>query len=262
MAYERILVDKDGDGIVTITLNRPERLNASSTIMGGELRQALRETAADASARVVVLTGAGRAFCSGQDLKDSPNSVAMLADRFMPRTAEERDAVVLRNMPQPVIACVNGVAAGYGLALAVACDLRIASDRASFAAMWLPRGIPPEAMSMFTLPQIIGISKAFEIVLMGKTVNAEEALRIGLVNEVAPHEQLAARTREIALAIANGPPVAIAMAKRTMYLGLGADMDRLAQYESWALRHAFQTEDRLEGIRSFKEKRPPKFKGK
>ena len=257
-----MLVDYGNDGIVTMTLNRPEKLNATSPEMLETMRTTLRAVAKDPNARVVILTGAGRGFSSGQDLTASPQDVPHLDPRFMPVTSENRDLTLFRHLPQPVIASVNGVAAGFGIALALMCDLRIASDRATFAALWLPRGIPPEGMAMFTLPQAVGVSKAMEISLLGKTIDAEEALRIGLINEIAPHDELGQRTREMALALAQGPPIAMALTKRTMYMGVDPDFNQMAQFESWALRRNFETEDRQEGIASFRERRPPEFKGR
>ena len=260
MAYQHVILDIDGDGIATLTLNRPDRLNASGQVMSGEIFAAIKEVSAG-DARVLVLTGAGRAFCAGQDLKDAPEQSRFFQKRFMPRTGDDSFIAALRRMPQPTIASVNGPAMGMGLSMTLGCDLRIASEQALFGAAWAARGIPPEALGSYTLPQVVGLSKALEIIFMGKNLDGKQALEAGLANETVPHDQLAKRTREVALAIAKGPPVAHAMAKRAVYLGLRQDLETFAQYESLTLRTAFQTEDRDEGIRSFLEKREPKFTG-
>ncbi len=261
MAYETLLVEKDADGIVTLTLNRPDRLNAASHTMVAEAPAAINAIAADPDARAVIVTGAGRAFSAGQDLKGTPQDVPSLKKRYMPLTGDDTFVAAIRRAPQPFIAAVNGPAVGWGLSLAAACELRIASDRATFAALWVPRGIPPEAQGAYLLPQVIPLAKVFEFVLLGKTWDAREAEKASLVNEVVPHDQLLARTREVALALAKGPPIALAMAKRAIYFSLRQDFESFAQYESLTLRQAFQSKDRLEGIRSFIEKRPPKFTG-
>ena len=156
---------------------------------------------------------------------------------------------------------MNGPAVGVGFSLALACDLRIASTEAKFGAAWLKRGIPPEALGAYTLPQIVPLPKAMEIIFMGKMLDSKEAAEIGLVNEVVPHDKLYERTHEVALTLAKGPPIALAMAKRAVYLGLRQDLETFAQYESFTLRNAFQSSDREEGVRSFLEKRDPEFAG-
>ncbi len=261
MPYETLLLERDADGIVTLTLNRPDRLNAANHTMVAEVPRAINEVAADPEARVLVITGAGRGFSAGQDLKGTPQEVPSLKKRYMPLTGEETFVAAIRRMPQPAIAAVNGPAVGWGLSLAAACELRIASDRARFGALWVPRGLPPEAAGSYLLPQVMPLAKAFEMVLLGQMWDAQQAKDAGLVNEVVPHERLAERTREVALALAKGPPIALAMAKRAIYLGLRQDFETFAQYESLTLRYAFQSKDRLEGIRSFLEKRPPQFTG-
>lgn len=264
MAENLLLVELDNHGILTLTLNRPEKLNASSPEMRSLLKKELTGAEHNPDIRVVVITGAGRGFCSGQLIGsgNNPQNAPHANPRFLPNNPAGLDLTIIRALPQPVIASINGVAAGYGFALTLTCDLRIASDRATFAALWLARGITPEGMAMFTLPRTVGVSKALEIALLGKTVGAEEAERIGLVNEVVPHEHLAERTREIALKLAEGPPIAMGLTKRTMYMGVDPDFNPLAQAESWAIRRTFETEDRAEGLASFTQKRPPKFKGR
>jgi 2-(1,2-epoxy-1,2-dihydrophenyl)acetyl-CoA isomerase len=261
MAYEFVILETDDHGIATLTLNRPDRLNAAGNAMMMEILAAIREVSSS-GARAFVLTGAGRGFCAGQDLKDSPAQVSAAGGKgWVPATGDESFITAMRRLPQPAIAAVNGPAAGMGMSMALACDLRIVSDQGYFAAAWAPRGIPPEALACYTLPQVVGLPKAMEIIFMGKTVRADEALQIGLANEVVPHERLMQRTQEVALAIAKGPPVAHAMSKRAMYMGLHSDIESFAQFESFGIRLAMETQDRQEGIQSFLERREPVFKG-
>jgi len=259
--YETLLLERDGNGITTLTLNRPDRLNAASHKMVAEVPKAILEVGEDLDSRVLVITGAGRGFSSGQDMKGTPQDVPGLRKRYMPRTPEDSFTFAIRKIPQPVIASVNGPAVGWGLSLAAAAQIRIASEQARFGALWVARGLPPEAQGGYLLPQIMPLPKVFEMVFLGKIFDAKEAKEAGLINILVPHSELKAKTHEIALQLAKGPPIALAMAKRAIYMGLRQDLDSFVQYESLTLRVAFQSEDRLEGIRSFVEKREPRFKG-
>ncbi len=259
--YETLLLDRDEHGIVTLTLNRPESLNSASHKMVAEVPKAILEVGEDLDARVLVITGAGRGFSSGQDMKGTPQEVPGLRKRYMPRTPEDNFVFAIRKIPQPVIAAVNGPAVGWGLSLAAAAELRIASDKARFGAVWVTRGLPPEAQGGYLLPQIMPLPKVFEMVFLGKIFDAQEAKEAGLINILVPHSELQAKTHEVALKLAKGPPIALAMAKRAIYMGLRQDLDSFTQYESLTMRIALQSDDRLEGIRSFLEKREPRFKG-
>ena len=260
--------------IATLTLNRPERLNAMGATMRGELLAALRHAAGDEAVRVVLLTGAGRAFCSGGDVKEmharrsAGESFATDAKSATNEPREpitpERDQILLllRSMPKPVIAAVNGVAAGAGMNLALGCDLRIASDKAAFGEVFVKRGLHPDWGGTSLLPQLVGPAKACELIFSGEMVPAAEALRIGLVNRVVPHQELPDKARQWAEMFAAGPPLAIAMAKRGIYRGLNGDLASALEYESYAQQRIWKTADAAEGIRAFVEKRTPDFQGK
>ncbi|MFC1824815.1 enoyl-CoA hydratase/isomerase family protein [Thermodesulfobacteriota bacterium] len=266
MNYQTIILDKK-DGVATITLNRPERLNAITLQLLDEFEHALLETRADDDVNVIVITGAGRGFCAGEDIKEAPQTdTAQKVSTKRGVLAVEAQVtfpVVMRGMPKPIIAAVNGPAVGQGFAITLACDMRIASENAKFGAFWVRRGIPPESGGAFNLPRIIGAAKAFELCFTGKLVEAIEAKEIGLVNHVVPAEDLMSFTMELAKTMAQGPPIAIGATKQLIYHGLETEnMTSFLEREIFALSHCFQTEDRLEGLNAFLEKREAKFKGK
>ncbi|HEY90595.1 MAG TPA: enoyl-CoA hydratase/isomerase family protein [Dehalococcoidia bacterium] len=268
MDYKTIILDKN-KGIATITLNRPDRLNALSSEMSREIWHAIEETESDTSSRVLVLTGTGRAFCAGEDVKERPGDSAEVRQRQTPLTKLSggpkglmKYADTFRNMVKPTIAAVNGFAVGQGLSLAMSCDIRIASEDARFGAIWVRRGIPPESAGAYLLTQLVGPAKACELVFTGKMLSAGEAKDIGLVNEVVPADQLQEATREMARSIAEGPPIAIGTAKMMIYQALETSLAVSSRLEFFGQDYSFNTEDREEGIRSFLEKRPPEFKGK
>src|SRR5437762_1272431 len=260
MDYETILYDLT-EGVLTITLNRPEVLNAFNGKMGSELLDALKKAERDLAVRCVVLTGAGRAFSSGEDLKARQAEGitgfgATLRDRYNPIVLK------MRNMEKPVIGAINGVAAGAGCSLALACDLRIASDKASFMEVFVRVGLVPDSGSSFFLPRLVGLGKALEMAFTGDPVNADEAFRIGLVNRVVPAEELESATRELALRLAKGPTKAIGLAKRAMNRALSMDLVEILEYEVHAQETAGGTEDHKEGLAAFLEKRTPDYQGK
>ena len=255
------------DGVATITLNRPDRLNALGGVMRTQLYRALEALEADPQARVVMITGAGRAFCSGGDLKEmserrqSDGSSGMEArpGDFLPM--RDRILAKLQDMPKPVIAAVNGIAAGAGMNLALGCDLRIASERAAFGEVFVKRGLHPDWGGTWLLPRLVGMAKAMELILFGDVIPAEEAHRLGIVNKVVPHEDFAAEAADWARRLAEGPPIAMGLAKRGVYRNLAADLASALEYETFAQQIAWASEDAEEGIRAFVEKRHPKFKG-
>ena len=264
MGNELIQVDV-GHRVATITLNRPERLNALGKDMRERLLAALERVAVDDAARVVMLTGAGRAFCSGGDMKEMNERHA--AGKTVRRATEVvplRDGILLRmqTLPKPVIAAVNGVAAGAGMNLALGCDLRIASDKAAFGQVFVKRGLHPDWGGAFFLPRLVGLAKALELILTGEMVPAGEALRLGLVNRVVPDAEFAAEARAWAEQIAEGPPIAMRLAKRGVYRNLHADLVSALEYETYAQQIVWASEDAGEGIRAFVEKRPPDFQGR
>jgi enoyl-CoA hydratase/carnithine racemase len=263
--YEDLIQEK-ADGIATITLNRPHALNAISLPMLASFSAALRDADTDPSVRVIVLTGAGRGFCAGLDLKDmfgattaQSGALGLLSGAF---DLQNSPPVVLHTTDKPVICALNGAAVGYGLDLALGCDIRIASEQARLGAVFTRRGILPESGGTWLLPRLVGWAKATELVFRGRMLDAQEALALGLVNVVVPHEQLAAEVRTWATEIASNAPLAVQAAKRLMRLGLAESFEANVHHAYLALLPLFRTEDFQEGVRSFTEKRPPSFRGR
>jgi 2-(1,2-epoxy-1,2-dihydrophenyl)acetyl-CoA isomerase len=253
------------NGICTITLNRPDVLNAFNNELTTELAEALKNAERDASVRAIVITGAGRAFSSGQDLGDLkrkyvPGHVPALGDDL--RRRYNPIITRIREMEKPVIAAVNGVAAGAGCSLALACDLRIASEQASFIEVFINVGLVPDSGSTFTLPRLVGMGKAMELCWTGQKVDAQEALRLGLVNKVVPPDALVGEANALAAKIASLPARAIGLTKRLLNQSLNNDLAAQLEAEAFAQETAGRTEDHYEGVVAFIEKRKPQFKGK
>jgi len=265
MSQEDIVLENDS-GIAILTLNRPERLNALDTPAKERLTEVLRQVDLDDEARVVVITGAGKGFCSGIDVdrlealrtKQAP---VPLSRRAMMSPAGEV-ALLIRALRQPTIAAVNGVAAGLGLSIALACDLRLASTTARFAAVWVRRGLMPDGAASFLLPQIVGTAKALELMYTGDTMDADEAARLGLVTRVVPSDQLIPAARELAAKIASGPSVSIELIKRAVYHDDTQMMRTHLFVETHGQRVCRETEDHKEGMKAFQEKRAPQFQGR
>jgi len=267
MSYEVVELELAPDNhIATITLNRPQILNALNPQLVTELRAALDEVASGfPEFRAVILTGAGRGFCSGADLKRSAEVQASQPDavRAAPDWAAPSNIVTLaphiQNMPQPVIAAVNGVAVGGGLGLACACDIRIASEAASFSTMFVKRGLVPDTGTSATLPRLIGNAMTMEMSLTGRIYDAAWALRSGLVSQVVPENQLMEAARSVALEIAANPPLTVRSIK-----GLLNDVDLypVVKQESAANAPSADSEDRREAVLAFLEKRDPVFTGR
>ena len=259
MEYETILYGLD-EGVLTITLNRPDVLNAFNRKMTDEIQDALKKAERDPAVRCIVFTGAGRAFSSGEDLK-SRQAEGIVG--FGSTLRERYNPIVLkmRNIEKPVIGSINGVAAGAGCSLALACDLRIASDKASFIEVFVRIGLVPDSGSSFFLPRLVGLAKALEMSFTGDAVNADEALQIGLVNRVVPAEDLEAATRDFALRLGKGPTKAIGLAKRTINRALSMDLEQLLDYEVFSQETAGATADYKEGLAAFLEKRTPNYTG-
>lgn len=267
MDYETLTLERS-DGIATLTLNRPESLNAMTQRMGIELNHAFSAVRDDTQARALVITGAGRAFCAGEDVKQRPADSAAIRERSTPLGKLARGplapidfADTFRNMPKPTIAAVNGAAVGQGLSLALACDMRIAADNARLGAIWTLRGIPPESAGAYLLTQLVGPAKACELIFGGKIIGADEALEMGLVNRVVPAGDFAQSARAFALEMTAGAPVAIGVSKMMIYQALETSLAVHGRLDFLGQQYAFNTEDREEGIASFLEKRPAQFKG-
>lgn len=251
--------------VCTITLNRPDVLNAFNDQLTTELHEALKNAERDAAVRVIVVTGAGRAFSSGQDLGDLktryvPGYVPELGDDLRRRynTIIKR----IREMDKPVIAAVNGVAAGAGCSLALACDMRIASDQASFIEVFINVGLIPDSGSTFMLPRLVGLGKAMELCMTGQKVDAAEALRLGLANQVVPAAELNEAVNKLAARLAGLPARAIALTKRLLNQSLQNDLNAQLEAEAYDQETAGKTADHHEGVVAFLEKRKPNFQGK
>ncbi|HEY0070627.1 MAG TPA: enoyl-CoA hydratase-related protein [Chloroflexia bacterium] len=260
MDYETILYDID-EGVLTITLNRPDVLNAFNRKMTDELQDAFKRAERDSEVRCIVLTGAGGAFSSGEDLKSrsaegDSDFGSTLRQRYNPLVSK------MRNIEKPVLGSINGVAAGAGCSIALACDLRIASDKARFMEVFVRVGLVPDSGSSFFLPRLVGLGRALEMAFLGDEMGADEALRTGLVNRVVPAEELESATRELALRLAKAPTKAIGLAKRAINRALTMDLDQALDYEVYGQETAGASEDHKEGIAAFLEKRTPNFTGR
>ncbi len=256
---ETLLVDRAPNGVVTLTLNRPDKKNAMNAAMFNELLALFREVDASTADRVLVITGAGDAFCSGADLGerggDTRHSLARLhwvADI----------ALVLHRIPKPIIAKVNGVAVGAGMNLALACDLIVASDTARFSEIFARRGLSIDFGGSWLLPRLIGMHRAKELAFFADIISAKEAAELGLVNRVLPASQLDAFVADWADRLAAGPPLALSLTKRLLTNSLSMSMDEALEAESMAQSVNTATEDTAEAIRAFLEKREPRFKGR
>lgn len=248
------------DAVATLTLDRPDALNALTVSLKEELAKALRSVARDRGVRAVILTGAGRAFCAGQDLRER------LEPGAAPLTTEVRDrynpiVLAMRRLEKPIVGAINGVAAGAGASLAFACDIRIAAEGASFVLAFGRVGLVPDSGATWLLPRLVGASRAAELALTGGALTAVEAERIGLVSRVVPGEVLADEARGLALRLAAGPPVATALTKRALNRSFDATLEEQLEYEAVLQGIAGATADHAEGIAAFVEKRPPTFRG-
>lgn len=264
MPYQCLLYDVQ-ERVATLTLNRPERLNALGGTLREDLYEAVQQAAADPGVGALIITGAGRGFCSGGDVKSmSEREGAAAPPPTSERWAPIRDRVVLalRDCPKPIIAAVNGAAAGAGMNLALACDMRIASTAAKFSQAFVRRGLAPDWGGTWFLPRIVGMAKACELIFTGDTVDAAEALRLGIVNAVVAPEALMATASELARRIAAGPAIAIQLAKRALYHAEDVNLRSGLEFETFAQGICRETEDAKEGVRAFVEKRAPVFRGR
>lgn len=260
MKYENILLAREA-GVGTLTLNRPDKLNAFAGEMRRELGDALEELEADNTVRVIVITGAGRGFCAGADVGYMAELIATKDIVAMGALIEAGRRVVgiIRKSAKPVIASVNGVAAGGGANLALACDLRIASRDAKLGQTFNRIGLHPDWGGTYFLPRLVGPSKALELFWLADVIDADECLRLGLFNRVVAPDALAAETTALARTLAAKPTLAIAMAKRAVYESLSKTLPEMLDYELDAQIRCFQSGDAREGITAFTEKRAPKF---
>jgi enoyl-CoA hydratase/carnithine racemase len=259
------LVYEVKDYVATVTLNRPEAMNALTRGLYGELERAFREAHRDPDVRCVIVTGAGRAFCAGDDVKQimlgeqRDETVQRLRD-VRPRPTPA--AVAVLECDKPVIAAVNGPAVGWGMDLTLFCDIRIASENAKFGELFIKRGLVADIGGLWRLPSVVGPSKAAEMLFTGDVIDAREAERIGLVSRVVPAEELMSAAGEVAAKIAANPPIAMRYMKEGLRKSRNASMEEMGAYVGSSLAYLFTTEDHREGALSFVERREPVFKGR
>jgi 2-(1,2-epoxy-1,2-dihydrophenyl)acetyl-CoA isomerase len=257
-AVAEVELTRDGS-VLTITLNRPDKLNAFNAAMHKALSAGLKE-ARDPEVRAVIVTGAGRGFCVGQDLTEFREAPGDIGDRL--RSQYHPNVLAIRSLEKPVIAAVNGAAAGAGLSFACACDLRIAADSASFVPAFINVGLVPDSGGSFFIARILGYSRAFEWMASGRRLSAAEAHAWGLVSEVVDEERLQQRACEIAAEFAALPPLGVGMTKRLLNAAFEASLEDQLDREAQLQATATQTEDFREGVAAFLEKRSPEFKGR
>ena len=258
-----ILVDTNANGVRTITLNRPDRLNAVNDALAAELPRAIDAAAASDDVRVVVITGAGRGFCSGLDLSTPPRLAdATHAERLDPLAWVGRWVMALARCEKPVIAAVNGPAAGAGFGLALAADIRLVAAGARLTAGYVRRALSPDAGVSYFLPRLIGLSRATEIILTGRDLDASEAERIGLAAAVLPDGEFAAGVRAYADQLAAGPPIGFALTKRLLGDSFDAPLAGQLERELSYIKTCFASNDVAEALAAFSEKRRPRFSGR
>lgn len=258
--YEHILLRRDGQ-VGTLVLNRPEKLNAFAGTMRREIADALDELEADPTVRTIVITGAGRAFCAGADVRYMAELIERKDEDAMAALVEagRRVIMTIRTSSKPVIGSINGVAAGGGANLALACDMRIASDRAQLGQTFNRIGLCPDWGGTYFLPRLVGPAKALELFWLAEVIDAAECLRLGLFNRVVAHEVLEAETMALARALAAKPALALSLAKRAVYASPHSSLPEMLDDELDAQLRCFRSGDATEGIMAFLEKRTAAF---
>jgi 2-(1,2-epoxy-1,2-dihydrophenyl)acetyl-CoA isomerase len=261
-AYAHLLIDTSAHGVRTITLDRADKLNAVNGALASSFAAAMADAATDDAARVVVITGAGRGFCAGLDLSEPPTLPSSTrAERLDPLAWVGTWVKRIVDCEKPVIAAVNGVAAGAGFGLALACDLRVVASSAKLTAGYVRRGLSPDAGVSYFLPRHVGLARAADILLTGRDVDAAEAERIGLAAQVLPDGAFADAVASYAAQLASGPPIAQALTKRLLVRSLDVDLDAALRDELVYIKQCFGTRDVGEAIAAFREKRKPTFTG-
>lgn len=266
MSDTPILLEHEGH-VARVVLNRPEKRNAISAKMLARFSEVLVACDRDPDVRAILITGAGRAFCAGLDLQEAAqgkgigggSGVAAAVARFDLRDAPP---TVLHNLDKPTVCALNGGAAGYGMDLALGCDIRIASDRAKLSAAFTKRGVLPESGGTWLLPRILGWAKAAEVAFTGRTLSADECLELGLVNQVVPADELSGAAMALAQEIAENAPLAVQATKRMMRMAMDETFEANVHHVYLQLLPLFRSEDFQEGVQSFLEKRKPEFKGR
>lgn len=261
--YSHLLVESTADGVRTITIDRPEKLNAVNGALAFSMGDALADAGADDAVRVVVITGSGRAFCAGLDLSEPPAlPSASRADRLDPYAWVGTWVQRVVNCEKPVIAAVNGAAAGAGFGLALACDIRLVASSAKMTAGYVRRGLSPDAGVSYFLPRHVGLARASDILLSGRDVEASEAILIGLATMVIPDAEFPSAVSAYASRIALGPPIAQALTKRLLVHSLDRTLDATLRDELTQIKVTFATKDVSEAMTAFREKRLPTFEGR
>ncbi len=257
-----LIVERDG-GVVTVTMNRPERKNAANGTMWRELLSVFDDVAADRSARTLVLTGAGGAFCSGADLSDPSDVAGRPGDPYLVQMRALADvALRLHRLPKPTVAKVNGVAAGAGMSLAIGCDLVVASESARFSQIFARRGLSVDFGASWLLPRLIGLHRAKELAFFADILSADEAAEFGLVNRVVPDDELDAFVDGWARRLADGPTLALSMTKTMLNNSMAVSMEQALEDEARSQTANFGTRDTREALAAFVERRPPAFEGR
>lgn len=261
-----LLIDLQENGTLVLTLNRPDKLNAFDDALSYALQDALKDAERNPAVRCVLLTGAGRGFCAGQDLQarsisnENGSGVAHLGESIRKRYTPI--ILKLRSMEKPVVCAVNGVAAGAGASIAFACDYRIAAQEASFIQAFIKVGLIPDSGACFMLPRLVGLGRAMDLMMTGRKVGAEEALTIGLVNELCPADDLMSRALAFCSKLAAGPTKAYGLLKRAVNQAMTMDLTEFMAYEADMQEIAGRTSDFVEGVAAFTEKRQARFSGK
>jgi len=261
MDYKNIILEK-ADGIATITLNRPDKMNALNQDMADELLSAINDVSDDGGVKVVILTGAGRAFCAGGDVDSPMFSVTNAGEAKEMVEQFGSVTLALSNLTKPAIAAINGIAAGGSCGYALACDMIIAAENAKFIMPYVNVAVHPDCGCSYFLPRAVGVAKACELIFTAGLIDAKEAERIGLVNKVVPADQLGTVTRGLASKIAQGPPIALSLAKASIHQGMSMDLASVLEMEARAGAITLLSEDCKEGSKAFMEKRSPQFKGR
>ncbi|HJN91588.1 MAG TPA: enoyl-CoA hydratase-related protein [Dehalococcoidia bacterium] len=266
MSYSDILYEVADDGVATLTINRPERMNALRPQTGLEMREAIAEAKNDDAVRCLLITGAGRGFCAGDDFE----AIFLAEDRSASQNTRQINRIKngehglddVFALEKPTVAAVNGGAVGYGMDLALYCDIRFASENAKFGWYFVRRGVLGTVGGTYILRQLVGLSKAMELTLTGDLIDAAEAERIGLVAKVFPEDRLMEEARAMARKLASGPPLAQRAIKRAMHKGFQMDWQSLGEYQQALGDVLWATEDHREGVESWVEKREPVYKGR
>ena len=261
MPFETLTLEI-ADEIATVTLNRPQKLNAWTPVMGAELIEAFTAIDSDRDVRVAVLTGSGdKAFCAGADMDFFAGQIAR-GEGGGSRVARVEDfPLLMRRISKPTIAAINGYALGVGATIPLLCDLRVAAAEAQIGFLFSRMGVMAELGSTYLVPRIVGVARACELMLTGKMFPAAECERMGLVNHVVPRAELGARVRELCDEIKKCAPLSILLTRQAIYQGLEGGFEGQLRFEAYALDHLYRTVDHAEAVRAFREKRPPKFLG-